>query len=302
MSGVGGRALGAVLVVSAVALSVSCASEPPEATSALDGYRALFESRWGDVDEQTLALRAEEAVAACMGDRGFQYYPDVRATEVTANTWAPDDHAWVSEYGYGITSTDTEEDPSTTVGDEAGVGDSANDAYRAALSEAASVAYYEALYGDEGCHAVGYAKAFPPMTTDAIDDVFAELDREIDEMSTLPAMVRLDEEWAACLADAGHPGLVSPAAARSSIEEAAAGISSMAEVEPGVFETVTDEEAWDTLVEAERELALADLACRDAVDYDGRQSEIAAEIEADFVRRRRQELDAWAAWYEEQLH
>jgi hypothetical protein len=309
-------------VSAAIVVLVAACSAAPTTDRPLDEYRDLLRASWGESDQRALTIRAEEAVAACMADVGFEYYPDIPAAEVSVE-FAPDDPEWVRQYGYGVTTRDEPEVPPDTEKDRL-EGDVRNEDYRSALSEGASLAYYTALYGegalpssggesptevsasggaqrDAGCYDAGYRSVFPPMTTPEIDQILRELDIEMIAMADQPAMVALNAEWSECMARAGRVSLLSPLDARALVETAAAGAGAMTETEPGVFEIVVDEEAMQEARALELDLANEDLACRRATDYDVRTEDIVADIEEAFVDEHRQELDGWILWTESQI-
>jgi len=108
----------------------------------------------------------------------------------------------------------------------------------------------------------------------------------------------------ACMTQAGYPGWRNPRHVDRALFDEFLGIQDadptldlLAEWDweaepdgPPPFERDTA-----SLREREMALALADIDCREALDFDARQREIVLVLEQEFVDRNRDELEAWAS-------
>lgn len=303
-------------VLLTVCAAVGCTSGGDRsATSDLDHYRDALADLWDGTDPRALAIEAEEAVAVCMTEAGFEYWPeppDLAVTGRDAETAPEDpDASWIEVNGYGISTGSAVDQPAhSTV--------SKNQEYSAGLSPAESQAYAVALNGasstsiepagdgtvdpdSQGCMATGYASVSPSMTTPAMDEVFAELNRAYASLDDLPEVAAAAAEWSECMAASDLDGFGRPSDAVASIEEELGSLQAMAQVSESVFRSMADPEGVARVQRREVALATADYACRRSVDYTARVREAEVQIENDFVAAHKDELDAWIVWYQEQL-
>lgn len=311
------RFLWHVTALLTVCAAVGCTSGEVQAEgSDLDYYRDALADLWDGTDARAVAIAAEEAVAGCMTEAGFEYWPEVPAVPTPGGQVesGPDelDESWIATNGYGV-STGSEQveqlDPSTV---------SRNQEYSGSLGLAESQAYAEALFGDsatlaepaaggadhpgaQGCMATGYASVSPAMTTPAVDELFEELNRAYEALDDVPEVAAVDAEWSQCMVDAGFGGLARPGDAQASIEAELGSLQSMVQVSDGVFRLSSDEDGLAELQRREVALATADHACRRDVDHAARVAQAWVQIENDFVALHKDELDAWLLWYQEQL-
>lgn len=123
----------------------------------------------------------------------------------------------------------------------------------------------------------------------------AELDAVIDDarvfLAGLPddaAFDALEAEWSACMAEHGED-FDSPSAARAAVAAQVAAFYSTQEV--GADEAAAEPEVVAGS-QAEIELALADLDCRERVDFDERYREISHRVQAEYAGRHRGAIDA----------
>jgi hypothetical protein len=257
----------------------------------------------------------EELVALCMQEEGFEYTPNPASGGFQSSDgteWKPDDREWVAQYGYGaVNSPFTEEPPP----EEEYV--DLNAEYVASLSESEQAAFYEALYGpapDEeqmsedgsveydwttaGCQGaaqhevagedISQSEEFKPLF-DAINELY-------EDMTAWPGMADLDGEWAACMEAAGHGGHATQVDAQNSVFDDLNEIYESVEMpDDGSAGGEPDRAALDALAEREVALALADLDCREEVDYADRNEEIIREVEQQFIDDHKTELDAMVA-------
>lgn len=88
----------------------------------------------------------EDAIAACMRERGWQYTPNTTTNTPTPSV-STDSEAFRRQYGYGI-STQPPMEAFGLVGSTTGGADDPNGKYLASLSDADKARYQKDLYGD----------------------------------------------------------------------------------------------------------------------------------------------------------
>jgi hypothetical protein len=259
--------------------------------------------------------QVEELVAQCMQDQGFEYTPQsVSNTYVSGGDveYEPDERDWVAQYGYGAVNSPFNEEP---VPEEEYVDPNAD--YVESLSESEQQAFYEALSGpvpdeDElgedgsyeydwttaGCQGAAQHEVSGEdlSQSDEFKPLFEAIDELYTGMTSWPGMAELDAEWAACMEAAGHGGHATQTDAQNSVYDELNRIyEDVAVSEDGMPTGEPDQAALDALGEREVELALADLDCREEVDYRDRSTEITREVEEQFIDDHRAELDALVA-------
>lgn len=283
---------------------------------------AFFEKAYGDWDEDAAiaqANRVEEITAECMADLGFDYTPVDQAQgfvdqgEELDVEWGTLEFA--EQYGYGITT-----DPWSGTVDEEPVTEwvDPNQEYVEAMSETEQQAYYEALWGNpvwededgepveydwtqHGCQGKAQHEVYEG---GAATEEFADLEEEMNAVwegvEADPRRGELEAAWAACMADAGHSGYTRVGEPEEQLSEE---LNSLwEEFSPDPEATEEDWAALEKQIEEQRkaltpremELAVADFTCREEVDYDDKQMEIAHEYEQRFVDEHKAELEAWA--------
>lgn len=260
-----------------------------------------------DEDEYEATEReVQESIAACMADEGFEYVPvDVNAAYAEEDLEAQDTEEWVAQHGYGIATADEPAGEEPT--------EDPNADYVEALSPGEQQAYYDTLYGpmpsedelaDDGSYAYDWQDAgcqgaadhevrgdvlAPGSEHDALLEAMGELYERVAES---PDMVDLDAEWSACMADAGHTDLEDPNAAWERAMDDANALWGEDGSEPS-------DEATAAVREAEIELALADLRCREELDYDDGMLTVQFALEEQFIEDHRAELEAYRASIEQ---
>lgn len=229
--------------------------------------------------------KQERRVEACMAQAGFEYAPAVPGPwDVTVRRGPVEgSREFAERYGYGLW---------VPAADAAGISWTADRPASAAeqllaLSPEDREAYDLALLGPEGtggCLAVGQGATGE-----------AELDAVIDDarvfLAGLPddaAFDALEAEWSACMAEYGED-FDSPSAARAAEAAQVAAFYSTQEV--GADEAAAEPEVVAGS-QAEIELALADLDCRERVDFDERYREISHRVQAEYAGRHRGAIDA----------
>jgi len=283
----------------------------------------------------------EEFLAACMAEQGFTYLPRLNQTvtvvEVAGPEWGSREFA--EQFGLGVSTA-----PSGLPGRSviSGDGIDPNQEYLAAMSEAEREAFDYALTGDwlslsldvvtelweagelsgrQGC----WGRASDAWWQPAQNDEFAAIENEVvafwNAIEVNPQLLVLDNEWAACLAEAGFAGQQNPAQLRWALQEEWAfiqdGEASMEIVanwdwaaepegppgwivgEDGVGTLVMDAAAEANFREREWAIALADADCRASLDFAARQLAINHQLQQEFVDQHRDELEAWATYAEQ---
>src|SRR5690625_1845039 len=205
---------------------------------------------WGaEQDEESMMreenerMRAmEEAVAACMAEQGFEYIPVDHAMGADIVNVVEDEEdtetaEWAQQYGHGVT-------PDPWAEEEASFAEKEwvdpNEEYINAMSPSEQEAYFAALHGEPvfadeeewvegedvpveeysweeaGCygeaqHEVYDDDAGADMWEDpAYTEFFAAVERLYEEAQSDPRVQEINDEWAACMADAGIPGMTRP--------------------------------------------------------------------------------------------
>ena len=274
-------------------------------------------------------LRHQEGIiAACMAEQGFDYVPNVPdfgvvlggAGTVTPSGVAYGSRDFAQRYGFGISTADllaaTTAAPATPRPDP-------NAERVAAMSAAEREAWDLALWGDRaargeehnplesGCW--GYAQHLTWETSAGAGDEFAALAAEVeghqDRVASDPRAIELDAEWASCMSDAGHPGLLRPRG-EGSVSRALWDEWDLLNG-GGVAADVVRDWDWEAhpdgpeglfpgaaavaeFTEREIALAVADFDCRARTGFEARRTAIDHDLQQQFVDRHGAELEAWA--------
>lgn len=261
--------------------------------------------------------RRQELVAGCMKEQGFEYVPVLApdAQPAEAVDWRPDDRDWVEKYGYGVVRNPYQDAP----GPEPSEPIDPNQSYLDSLTEAEQEAYFEALNGnprpvtegaeapewtweDSGCFGRAYheIEGKDPWQQAENQPIMEALRSLYDQIQSGPEFAELEADWAACMAEAGHPGFTKQLDALNSIyqltdryweDSSAKDDGSEQDPTPGTMQDPT----YAKLSEQEIPLALADLECRQKTDYRQTQLRIRFVAEEQFVADHAEELDAMKA-------
>lgn len=285
-----------------------------------------------DARLETEARFREEYIAACMAAQGFQYIPDLLnvPTVTVAEGPARGSREFAELYGLGI-STDP---PMGGGGFQVLWRGDPNQELRDAMSEAELEAWNYALSGESpgrvffggaaiipadvlerGCEGRAWGALLPTGNAE-FDALEAELARFTESINTDPQMVALDQEWANCMAVAGHPGLTSPALMRDALwaewdsiqnwgaasellmdwdwELQPDGPPGFVVDEQGVGSLVIDPDAVAEFRVRELTMALAEVDCRETLDFFARRLDMEHALQQSFVDMHREELEAWA--------
>ncbi len=280
---------------------------------------AYMASVWGsDLSEDEMQERSErdnrereELIAACMKDQGFEYEPNVDNGGTyysSGDEWKPDDREWGAQYGYGMVNWPGRDEMQNQAPDEEYV--DPNQDYIDSLSESEQAAFWEALHGPQpseeemsedgsyeynwetaGCYgsAQHEMEADDPLTSEKHKPVMDAINEFYMAMDTDPRFAEIDDAWASCMADAGYPGYAKQADAQQGFSE------ELNAYYENQTEWVEDDPELAKLGEEEIDLALVDLDCREKTDYREKRQAIATELESEFIKDHKAELDALKA-------
>lgn len=316
------------LAAAAALLLTACSPDTPGSTEPEPGpLDELFQDIYGTADEtqaDAMQMRMEELVAECMAEQGFEYIPVDWSQSGVSYSSDDLDVEWGSrefaeKYGYGASTdpwgTEEAEMPLDEFVDP-------NEDYVMAMSETEREAYYSALYGDQtgpeegaedeweyrweeaGCQGRAQHETYevaPGLDEDRFAALQAEMQAMWESTMTDPRLAELNAAWASCMSDAGHPGFAAAEDAQNSIYD------EMNRIWENAYEGIAPdagEDEWKAVEEgiqdrmaeiSEREIALAvtDFECREKVDYDTTQRDIAREYEQEFYDAHKDELEAW---------
>lgn len=258
-----------------------------------------------------------------MKDEGFEYTPLQQASVVSRGAgddvddveWSPDKREWVEKYGYGIVSNPWGEQAASDGGTEV---EDPNQAHIGTLSAAETEAYYAALYGEmsevttsaddeeaatpeydwktAGCS--GKASHESMSATDDVYQQFSELTKDMNnlyaEVEGSDGVLELDKQWSACMEPAGF------SFTRKIDAEEAIGkeLGTLGGVPDGVNDgdlTDKDKAKAAELGKKEIKTALADLDCREKLDYTDKKLKLQFAAEEKFIADNKAELEQFKA-------
>lgn len=304
---------------------------------------------WEAVKARDLAF--SERVAACMREQGFEYEPEFGPPADIAMVGfpprlgpGPGSLEFASRYGFGVAIADphvlSQQEVMSRWHDEFDEKRDANADTVAALGPDELLAYHVALMGDEGPYYIG-AKEAPDSglgpfeaedrgcmgAADLADpapwfesvEKFPTITRAVQDLPVLglddPRVVALEPAWAACMADAGYPGLTrradAEALARAQMDEAKGaalrelGYETEADYMIAMGEGPMTEEGFDPIQarlkdatetiakDGEIALAVADATCADTTGYAAVRTEVSHELQQKFVDMYTADLEAW---------
>ncbi|MDR0592429.1 MAG: hypothetical protein LBG60_04045 [Bifidobacteriaceae bacterium] len=301
----------------------------------LDAYRPYV----GEPDvgeEQTTAIKARyDAIAldlaACMAERGFDYWPDeyadtpVDSVGIAGPAFAslpvlPASREAAAESGYGRSApADVSESEQA----------SANRGYFAGLTASGQAAYNIALYGaespdapetEDGCAARAVAAHPEPPATERAQaaakfwEDFGWLQQSMADLVFYGVMdspdgVALNREWSACMASSGFDLDVDMPVLPSGPNPHYALVLALRTLPDGSLgeswldyqgdEFTPSEERALLGSQPEIDIALADFDCRTSTNYEVRLVEIQRGLEQEFADQHKAELEQMAVAYQE---
>jgi len=279
----------------------------------------------------------EEYIAACMAEQGFTYIPNVAAPPAVRYLAGPrlGTREFAERFGFGV-AADFRGGQDATVQRDLTVS-AENLELLAAMSQVEREAWNEAYFGmlltpvepgtirdaaSFGCVERGLQVVAGWFQTDIpeFSAIATEVGRFREAVAVHPHTLALNAEWANCMAAAGFGRLANPFQLESALwtewtllsdwsrlEEIIAGWDWAALPdgppgwtvdEDGVGTLVLDADAAASFQDREFALALADVDCREALDFDARALVINHQLQREFVDANRNELEAWATFVE----
>jgi len=279
----------------------------------------------------------EEYIAACMAEQGFQYYPDLLniPTVTVAEGPVRGSREFAERYGFGISNQPPQGagfqvqwhgDPNQELRETMSAAE--QEAWLFALSGTTGATQIHIGGGlggvgmqldETGC--IGRAwSAMLPTGNPEFAAIESEVSRFVTSIDVDPLLLALDHEWAACLALAGYPGMVNPGQMTGLLWAEWDALQNWDQVsellltwdwqgspdgppgytvdEDGVGSFEFDPEARAAFRDREMALAVADVGCRETLDFDARRLAIKHQLQQEFVDANRNELDTWATWAE----
>lgn len=258
---------------------------------------------------------AEELIAQCMADEGFDYTPVDYSQNggmiFSGDEWDPENKEWVEQYGYGAVNypgRDEQLDP-----DDENAFVDPNQDYVMSLSESEMTAYYEVLYGpqpteeeigEDGSYEYNWETAgcqgWAQHETNGEDVTQSEEHKPLmdamqkfwEEQATAPELSELNAQWAQCMTEAGYSGFTAQTDAAQSVYDEINEFYNSLDPEA---EWVQNPPELEELGEREIELALADLECKESTDYMQKSLKAQFEREEQFIADHKAELDALKA-------
>ena len=264
--------------------------------------------------------QAQERIAECMAEQGFEYIPYVPNFE-EMNFEEAD---YVEEFGFGF-ATELLVDPEEMEARmEAEMAQDPNQAIVEAMSPEEQEAYYEALYGPQpeidpetmseeeiqaafenfepsGCQTEAYEEVFDQGAAQAFYEEFgAQLEEFFRRAESDPRIQELDDKWAACMKEKGYDFQRRSDAELSILRQLeAVGVVTDLEVSPDGelmgfgMEGLGPDDPRRSEVEAiaEEELAVAKATFECEEGLDEVYQEVYRELEREFIEQHRAELE-----------
>ncbi|MEN8041956.1 MAG: hypothetical protein ABFR95_10685 [Actinomycetota bacterium] len=171
---------------------------------------------------------AQEAIAKCMADEGFEYIPYVQNQDFGGFSGPDSQEEFVAQYGFGVSTMLLEEQQFSEEDYEEERAKDPNNAIAEALSESEREAYYAALHGPPpeidhesmteeeiqefyesyqptGCYNSAYEDlynneaqmAFQEQFGSALEDMYRGLEND-------PRLQEMESNWSACMAESGY--------------------------------------------------------------------------------------------------
>ena len=307
--------------------NVELTPEPitPREISPFDEFRNILWSL--DMDADSFArqfeadrLRAEDMIAQCMNELGFEYipFPGYWIMPQIVGAIHSDDAEWVAQYGFGWTTEPS--GPHGEIGSFYGGGfnfwnpDNPNLEIYESLSEDGRSSFFNALQGSgsgfpryvngidhRNCnswssavitferHEVSHREEFRPLM-DAIAQMHDDLHWDVSEA---------DRAWAICMFDAGYPDLQRQWEASTlllrEMNELRPQITQNPNWEAGVNPTPENSPEMAELQNRELEMAMADFNCRVSTNFAAQREAHIHEVENQFITDHRAALEALRA-------
>ncbi len=172
---------------------------------------------------------AQDEIAACMADQGFEYVPYVQNQDQGGFARPDTQEEFVALYGFGIATMMLENQQPDEYDYEAEMARDPNNAIVQAMSEAELNAYYAALYGEpqeyefdegspgvttqssdasfeqSGCQGIAYDKTYNQGAEMEFYEQFGPLMQDLyTNLESDPRIAAMEGEWSSCMAEAGY--------------------------------------------------------------------------------------------------
>jgi hypothetical protein len=262
-----------------------------------------------------LTLHREELIAQCMLDAGFHYIPDLGSQRfivsgIVFDETRPDDREWVTLYGFGVGTGKWPSSNSDRIVEDP------NAAFLASLSETKQAAFLSALNGpldnfpdsgmrreewaefqrSRGCWGKSHQQSMEESPLfmrhqSEFSPLFDALNETWNAVASSPEIRTLYGEWGNCFTGRGFPGFSSPGDAANFIA-----------ILHSEYQTFKRQEASPELRELtllEIDMALADLDCRESINFRIRRNALFFDAEYQFLSDHRSALEAYRAFVEQ---
>ena len=174
---------------------------------------------------------AQEKIAACMAEQGFEYIPYVQSQDQGGFSGPASEEEFVAQYGFGIATTLLEDQRMGEMDEAEMAAEAAKDPNNAiveAMTDVERDAYYAALYGEQpdidpesmteeeinaayesfqptGCQSTAYEGAFDQGAAQEFYEQFGPLMEDLyGGLESDPRIAALESEWSSCMAEKGY--------------------------------------------------------------------------------------------------
>lgn len=281
----------------------------------------------GDDAVNADATALDEAIAECMKDQGFEYTP-VDFTKIDIGMPVIDEEdtktrEYAEKYGYGVLQGPWMDEP-TESGDEAEALLDPNAEYKASMTDLERQAFEEALNGtgamdpsadgellteggvppveEQGCVGKATAEVWNEdddephaEPSEALTAFNVDLQTLYQDQETAPDIVKLNEKWAACMAEAGIDRFSNPNETWDYFNEKANAVWD--DVAP---DATAPAEADPAALEEERKTAVADFDCKERTSYVDTRDEVTFALEQAFIDSHKDLIETIKAEWEQQ--
>jgi len=320
------QSLIAAMSLTGALLLTACGGTDAPAADEDSPLTSFYKSISGDLDPEAQQKKfeeqnrkAEELVAACMAEQGFEYTPVDQSAGMVTMDEERDPEEYAAEYGYGMTIV---QEPSAEEQAEMESYVDPNQAYTESMSETELNAYYAALHGDMAAAEPDENGEIPPMETAEMgcwgaaqneasggeqelwesEDMIAFSDASsklYEDIAKSPKMDEVTAKWSDCMADAGFDHATPQEAMDSFMEASNSLYENQSPEGPSEAEQAEIDEKLSTLQEEEKDTAVADQACQEKVGYQDVYRTVTFELEQAFVDENKDLLDRVTAAYAE---
>lgn len=202
----------------------------PTLNDFIPGIPAFDEEK---AEQQGLQMErdAQEKIAACMAEQGFEYVPYVQGQSQSGFSGPESQEEFVAQYGFGIATMLLDNRRMGEMDEaaiEAEMAKDPNNAIVEAMTDAERDAYYAALYGEQpdigfedlaeespgvtvasleptGCQNSAYEEVFNQGAEQEFYEQFGPLMEDLyGGLDSDPRIVELESKWSSCMAEKGY--------------------------------------------------------------------------------------------------